>query len=307
MVQLVVVGSVALDSIETPFGRMEWGLGGSATYFSLSASQFTQVGLVAVVGEDFPQSHTGLLSERGVDLSGFVRSPGTTFRWAGRYGFDLNTATTLETQLNVFAAFEPDLPDAYRRAQFVFLANIDPDLQQRVLDQVASPRFVACDTMNFWIEGKREALTRTLGRVDALLINDSEARELAGEWNIVKAIGKIHRMGPGVVVVKRGEYGALMSTADGYFDSPAYPLEGVRDPTGAGDSFAGGFMGYLARRTVVDAGSLRQAVISGSVMASFCVEAFGTRRLERLDPSEIRDRAHRFRNLVDPQPVDTLV
>jgi sugar/nucleoside kinase (ribokinase family) len=307
MMQLIVVGSVALDSIETPFGRLEDGLGGSATFFSLSASHFALVGLVGVVGSDFPENHERILSDAGVDLAGFRRIQGDTFRWTGAYGYDLNVARTLTTELNVFADFDPSLPAEYRKAPFVFLANIDPELQLRVLEQAEQRRFVACDTMNFWIERKRPALLETLRHVDALLINDSEARELAGHWNIVKAISAIHRLGPRVVVVKRGEYGALLSTGNGYFYSPAYPLEEVKDPTGAGDSFAGGFMGYLARRGHVDDGSLRQAVISGSVMASFCVEDFSTRRLERLVAAEIRERARTFRELMDPQPIASLV
>jgi sugar/nucleoside kinase (ribokinase family) len=307
MMQLIVVGSVALDSIQTPFGQIEEGLGGSATFFSLSASHFALVGLVGIVGSDFPAHYESMLAEAGVDLAGFRRVDGDTFRWAGAYGYDLNVARTLNTELNVFANFEPTLPEAYRRAPFVFLANIDPELQLRVLQQAEHRRFVACDTMNFWIEGKRSALLDTLKHVDALLVNDSEARELAGHWNIVKAISGIHRLGPRVVVVKRGEYGALLSTGNGYFFSPAFPLEEVMDPTGAGDSFAGAFMGYLARRGTVDDGALRQAVISGSVMASFCVEDFSTRRLERLGAAEIRERGRLFSDLMDPQPIAALV
>ena len=252
MVQVVVVGSVALDTIESPFGRLEEGLGGSATYFSLASSLLCRVGLVGVVGSDFAEKHTAMLSERNVDMAGFSQVDGSTFRWVGEYGYDLNVAHTLDTQLNVFADFQPDVPAAYRDVPFVFLANIDPELQARVLDQMNAPKFVACDTMNFWISGKREALLKTLARVDALLINDAEARELAGEANIVKAIDGIHKMGPTVVVVKRGEYGALLSTGHGFFYAPAYPLEDVIDPTGAGDSFAGGFMGYIARRGAVE-------------------------------------------------------
>jgi sugar/nucleoside kinase (ribokinase family) len=213
----------------------------------------------------------------------------------------------LDTQLNVFAEFEPKLPDSYRAAPFVFLANIDPILQSNVLEQVGGARFTACDTMNFWISGKPDELRHTLSRADALLLNDSEARELSGEWNIVKAIQRIHDLGPKVVVVKRGEHGAILSTGGRFFFSPAFPLEAVRDPTGAGDSFAGGFMGYLSRRGFVDEWTLRQAMISGSVMASFCVEDFGTNRLASLTPDEIRERARLFRDLTDPMPVDTMV
>lgn len=307
MVQVVVVGSVALDSIETPFGQIEEGVGGSATFFSLSASYFCGVGLVGVVGSDFPDSAANMLSERSVDMSGFTRTDGRTFRWKGRYGHDLNTAETLETQLNVFANFEPDLPPQYRGAPFLFLGNIDPELQLKVLNQVESPRLVACDTMNFWIEGKREALLEVFKRVDAVLINDAEARELANESNIAKAIRAIHRLGPRIVVVKRGEYGALLSSGTSLFYAPAYPLEDVRDPTGAGDSFAGGFMGYLARQQSTNDATLRQAVLSGSVMASYCVEAFGTRRFHELTREEIRRRGGQFRELMNPQPIQELV
>jgi len=307
MVQVVVVGSVALDTIESPFGRLEEGLGGSATYFSLASSLLCRVGLVGVVGSDFPEKHTAMLSERNVDMAGFSQVDGSTFRWVGEYGYDLNVAHTLDTQLNVFADFQPDVPAAYRDVPFVFLANIDPELQARVLDQMNAPKFVACDTMNFWISGKREALLKTLARVDALLINDAEARELAGEANIVKAIDGIHKMGPTVVVVKRGEYGALLSTGHGFFYAPAYPLEDVIDPTGAGDSFAGGFMGYIARRGAVDDGALRQATVMGSVMASFDVEGFGTRRYDSLERGELRTRLSAFKRLMDPQPLDSLI
>jgi sugar/nucleoside kinase (ribokinase family) len=294
---LLVVGSVALDSVETPFGRKEDVLGGSASYFSTAASFFGPVRLVAVVGEDFPDEHVAFLRSRAVDLSGLSRTPGRTFRWKGRYEFDLNQAHTLDTQLNVFAAFSPELPDAYRDSEFVFLGNIDPDLQRRVLDQVRSPRFVACDTMNFWIESKRASLLETLKRVDILLVNDAEARQLAGEHNIVKAAQSILSMGPRRVVVKRGEYGALFFGGDEVFAASAYPLADVFDPTGAGDSFAGGFMGYLARAGRVERGSLRRAIVLGGVLASFAVEEFSLDRLRRLTPAEIRGRYGEFRQL----------
>lgn len=305
-IDVIVVGSIALDTIETPFGRLEEGLGGSATYFSLSASHFCRVGLVGVVGTDFPEAHVEMLGDRGIDLAGFRRVEGETFRWEGEYGYDLNTAKTLDTRLNVFASFQPELPASYRNAPFVFLGNIDPELQGRVLDQVESPRFVACDTMNFWISGKRDALVKTLGRVDALLLNDAEARELAGEPNMVKAIQIIHEMGPHVVVVKRGEYGALLSTADGFFFAPAFPLEQVLDPTGAGDTFAGGFMGYLAARGIVDNKGLRHAIIHGSAMASFDVEDFGPNRFGRLSALEINRRIAAFHRLMDRDPDDAI-
>lgn len=294
---LLVVGSVALDSLETPFGRREEILGGSASYFSVCASFFGPTRMVAVVGEDFPDEHVRFFATRGVDLAGLVRRPGRTFRWKGRYEFDLNTAHTLETQLNVFAEFRPELPAHYRDSEYVFLGNIDPDLQRAVLDQVHAPRFVACDTMNFWISSKRESLLKTLRRVDMLFVNDAEARQLAGEHNVVKAARKILSLGPRAVVVKRGEYGALFFSGDEVFAASAYPLPAVFDPTGAGDSFAGGFMGYVARCRREDHATLRRAIVLGSVLASFAVEQFSLDRLRTLDPSEIRARFAEARQL----------
>jgi sugar/nucleoside kinase (ribokinase family) len=294
---LLAVGSIALDSVETPFGRREEVLGGSATYFSTSASFFGPVRLVATVGEDFPEAHVRFLASRGVDLAGLERRPGRTFRWKGRYEFDLNTAHTLDTQLNVFADFRPELPQAYRDSEYVFLGNIDPDLQRQVLDQVRAPRFVACDTMNFWITSKRDALLRTLQRVDMLLVNDAEARQLAGEHNVVKAARRILSCGPRAVVVKRGEYGALLFSGDHVFAASAYPLAALFDPTGAGDSFAGGFMGYLARARRHDPAVMRRAIVLGSVLASFAVEQFSLERLKTLTHEEIRARFAEFRQL----------
>jgi sugar/nucleoside kinase (ribokinase family) len=294
---LLVVGSVAFDTVRTPFGSGEEVLGGSATYFSMAASFFTSVHLVAAVGEDFKDSDAAPLRERGVDLAGLTRIPGRTFRWEGEYGYDLNTAKTLRTELGVFATFRPKLAEPLRESAFVFLANIDPEIQTEVLDQVTKPRFVACDTMNFWIEGKLEALRKTLSRVDALLINDAEARQLAGEPNLVRAAAAIRRMGPSTVVVKRGEYGAIMFSEEGVFSVPAYPLESVLDPTGAGDSFAGGFMGHLARSGRLTVEGFRQAVVLGSVMASLNVEDFSLRRLARTREDEIRARYRDFQDL----------
>jgi sugar/nucleoside kinase (ribokinase family) len=305
---LLVVGSVALDSVETPFGRREDVLGGSATYFSVCASFFGPVRLVAVVGEDFPDEHVHFLASRGVDLAGLVRRPGRTFRWKGRYDFDLNTAHTLDTQLNVFAEFRPDLPQPYRDARYVFLGNIDPDLQRAVLDQVRAPRFVACDTMNFWITSRRQNLLQTLRRVDMLFVNDAEARQLAEEHNVVKAARRILTFGPRAVVVKRGEYGALFFAGNEVFAASAYPLAALFDPTGAGDSFAGGFMGYLARAGGGDHASMRRAIVVGGVLASFAVEQFGLDRLRTLTPEEIRARYAEFRQLshFDDLEVDIL-
>jgi len=296
--ELLVVGSVALDSVATPFGTVREALGGSATYFSYSASFFTGVRLVATVGDDFPQEHLHLLRARGVDLSGLQVSKGRTFRWAGEYGYDLNEAKTLDTQLNVFADFKPALAPELRRVPYLFLANIDPVLQLDVLRQMAKrPQLVALDTMNFWIRGKREDLVRVLREVDVVTINDGEARQLAGEPNLIRAARAIARMGPKTVVVKRGEYGALMLSDGAFFIAPAYPLDSVYDPTGAGDTFAGGFVGYLAAMDRVDAPTMRRAVVYGSVMASFTVEDFSLNRLARLTSGEIAQRYDAFQDL----------
>jgi sugar/nucleoside kinase (ribokinase family) len=294
---LLVVGSVALDSVETPFGLKEDVLGGSATYFSTSASFFAPTQVVAVVGEDFPQAHLDFLKARGVDLEGVTREKGRTFRWKGRYGFQLNEAETLDTQLNVFQSFSPRLPEKYRDAQYVFLGNIHPELQSQVVDQVKAPKLVAADTMNFWINGSRPALLKTLKRVNLLFVNDGEARQLTGEHNIVRAARAILGMGPQRVVVKRGEYGALLFDQDHIFACPAMPLADVFDPTGAGDTFAGGFMGTLAIASQVDTETLRRAMVMGSVMASFTVEKFSLERLREVTRSEIRARFSDFKRL----------
>jgi len=296
---ILVVGSVAFDSVQTPFGKVEEVLGGSGTYFSTSASFFTDVQLVAVVGEDFPDEHLAFLRSRNVDLEGVKKTPGKTFRWKGRYDYDLNEAHTLETHLNVFETFRPEIPKGYEDAEFVFLANIDPELQLEVLKQVRKPRLVACDTMNFWISGKRDALLRTLQHVDILVINEAEARQLAEEPNLVKAARTILSMGPKTLVIKRGEYGVIMFTEHTVFTAPAYPLETVFDPTGAGDTFAGGFIGYLASTRNCDDASIRQAIVFGSVMASFTVEDFSLNRLRTLDYREIEERFRRFKLLTD--------
>jgi sugar/nucleoside kinase (ribokinase family) len=306
---LLAVGSVALDSVRTPFGTRQEVLGGSATYFSTAASFFGPVRLVAVVGEDFPDEHVAFLQGRGIDLGGLTRRPGRTFRWEGRYDFDLSQAHTLDTQLNVFADFRPELPEAWRDSTHVFLGNIDPDLQRRVLDQVRSPRLVAADTMNFWIEGKRASLLEALKRVDLLFVNDAEARQLAGEHNIVRAARAILSMGPKALVVKRGEYGALAFFGDEIFAATAYPLAELFDPTGAGDSFAGGFMGYLCRSGGLDLPTMRRAMVVGSVIASFTVEKFSLDRLREIGAREIRTRYAEFRRLAhfDDLELDVLV
>jgi sugar/nucleoside kinase (ribokinase family) len=294
---ILVVGSVALDTVRTPFGQADEALGGSATYFSAAASFFADVRLVAVVGEDFPDQHLEFLRSRKVDLGGLRRVPGKTFRWVGEYGFDLNQARTLETQLNVFADFAPQIPEAYRDSDVVFLANIDPDLQREVLRQVRRPALIAADTMNYWIANKAESLRQTLRLVDTLLINDAETRQLADEANLVQAARKILAWGPKSLVIKRGEYGALMVNNGNWFAAPALPLEVVRDPTGAGDCFAGGFVGYLANTMNFDDASVRKAMIMGSVMASFNVEAFSLNRLRTLTYEEIEARYRAFRRL----------
>ncbi|MDA8172889.1 MAG: PfkB family carbohydrate kinase [Nitrospiraceae bacterium] len=295
---ILVVGSVALDTVKTPFGRVEEALGGSATYFSTSASYFTDVQVVAVVGQDFPERHVNFLKTRRVDLKGLERVPGgRTFRWEGFYDYDLNKAHTLKTELGVFETFHPEIPQEYRDAQVVFLANIDPVLQKNILAQVKAPRLVAADTMNFWIASKRAELLETLKLVDILTINDAETRELAGEPNLVKAARKIIGMGPKTLIIKRGEYGVLMFNGGSTFSAPAYPLESVFDPTGAGDTFAGGFMGYIASIMDWKDGNLRKALVMGSVMASFAVEDFSLGGISSLDYPEIEKRFREFKRL----------
>lgn len=296
---LLAVGTLAFDSVETPFGTRQDVLGGSASFLSVAASYFCPVRMLGVVGDDFPAPHLDFFRSRGIDLTGVTKLGGKTFRWRGRYDHNLNVAHTLETQLNVLADFNADLPESHRNCEFVVLGNIDPSLQIRVLDQVKNPRFVACDTMNYWINtpAYRAKLMEALQRVDVLSINDGEARLLSGEHNLVKASNVIRRMGPKNLVVKRGEHGALLFTAEGIFAAPAYPLEEVLDPTGAGDSFAGGMMGFLAKRNAIDSASLKQAVIMGSVIASFAVEDFSVDRLRRLTPDEIRLRFSEYKAL----------
>lgn len=294
---VVVVGTVAFDSIETPSGRVERAIGGSATYFSLAASNFTPVRLVAVVGEDFGAEHRSILLERSVDLEGLiVARGGKTFFWAGRYGEDPNERETLCTDLNCFAEFRPELPPAYRSSKWLFLGNIDPDIQRSVLDQAEGHPFVGCDTMNFWIERKPGSLDSVLRRVDVIFVNDGEARQLTGRTNVVRAAQDILEMGPRAVVVKKGEHGAFLFTKEFRFFAPAYPLQEVLDPTGAGDSFAGGFMGYLAGTGALDERHLRRAMLYGTITASFACEAFSVERLRHVTEAHI---ATRFGELVD--------
>jgi sugar/nucleoside kinase (ribokinase family) len=294
---ILCVGSVALDSVETPFGKAERVLGGSAVFFSAAATFFAPVRMVGVVGDDYPHGKLGFLADRGADLSGIETRPGESFFWAGRYHYDLNARDTLETRLGVFADFRPRIPESFRDSRHVFLGNIDPQLQHEVLDQVAKPDVVACDTMNYWIEGSRKELLSLLERVDILLVNDGEARQLADEPNLLRASRWIRDRGPQIIVVKKGEHGAILF-ADGWvFFTPGYPLEIAFDPTGAGDAFAGGFMGYVAQTGSLAAEDLRRAMVFGSVMGSYAVEDFSIDRFRRLDPADITGRAGEFREM----------
>jgi len=298
-VSVLVVGSVALDTIATPFGSVQEVVGGSATYISAAASYFVSpVRLVGVVGGDFPPKGLAFLEERGIDLEGLeVIADGKTFRWSGRYHYDLNMRDTLATDLNVFEKFDPKIPERHRKIRSVCLGNIDPVLQRRVLQQMDGPRIVVCDTMNYWIEGKREELEKTLTMINILILNDSEARLLSKEPNLIKGAKVIRSMGPTVVIIKKGEHGALLLTDSMVFSAPAYPMENIFDPTGAGDSFAGGFIGWLARTEDMSEENLKRAVIYGSTLASFCVEKFGVAGLADLTYLRIQDRFREFREL----------
>ncbi len=300
---LLVVGSVALDSVKTPFGEEKNILGGSAIHFSASASFFTPLAVVGVVGKDFPFEEIEFLKKRGVDLSGIEVQEGKTFHWEGEYGFDLNVAKTLKTDLNVFADFSPKIPEAFRQKEFLFLANIHPRLQLKVLEQVRRPKWVALDTMNFWIGGEPKALREVISKVDLVIINEGEARQLTGESSLVKAARKVQGWlstdsgGNGIVVIKQGEYGALLFHGKEIFSAPGLPLESVKDPTGAGDSFAGGFLGFIASKKDLGKETLKQAVIVGSAMASLNVEEFSCRRLKTLTRDEIQTRIGEFETL----------
>lgn len=295
---VLVVGSVALDSVETPFGKADEVLGGSANYFAASASHQTSVQLVGVVGSDYPMEKLETLKARGVDFAGLERAEGESFRWRGRYRHDLNSAETLETRLGVFSHFKPKIPTQFKSAEYVFLANIDPRLQIDVLSQVERPKLVACDTMNFWIESRRPDLLTLLGKVDLITLNDAEARQLTEQANLVHAARWILERGPKTVLIKKGEHGAFMFTKDSVFFAPAYPLESVFDPTGAGDSFAGGFMGWLARTGDLSEANMRRAVVVGSAMGSFVVEGFSIKRLLEVSREDIESRVQDFHHLV---------
>ena len=295
---LLVVGSIALDSVETPFGSTSDAVGGSAVFFSYAASLLHAVSAVGVVGRDFPTAELDRLAERGVDLAGVETATGESFRWRGRYSYDLQGRETLETRLGVFADFQPRIPEGFRDAKYVFLGNIDPELQLSVLDQIASPTLVACDTMNYWIESKRGVLLDLIKRIDVLMVNDSEARELSGDWNVYRAARWIAERGPRMVVVKQGVYGAILIRDDRIFYIPAYPLEDVFDPTGAGDAFAGGFMGHLARSGDIGEANLRRAMVYGAAMGSFAVEAFSVGQFATIGPAEVTARVRAFADLV---------
>ncbi len=296
---VLVVGTVAFDSIETPSGSAERILGGSASYFALGASFFAPVRVVGVIGQDFPQDYLDLFTERNIDIAGIKREAGDTFHWRGRYHEDINQRDTVELHLNVLAGYEPQLPENYRDAEFVFLGNIDPLMQIEVLNQIRNLKLVVCDTMDHWIRESQENLKKVLKRIEMLVINDSEARLLSGYDNIVKAARAILRMGPKMVLIKRGEYGVLQFSDSSVFATPAYPLEEVFDPTGAGDSFAGGLMGHLARTGDTSERGLRRAIVYGSVVASFTVEDFGVKRLTDVSLPEIEERYQRFVQLTD--------
>jgi sugar/nucleoside kinase (ribokinase family) len=290
---LAVVGSVALDTVDTPAGKNEEGLGGAATFASIAASNYTDVSLVGVVGTDFPPEHIQLLKSKGIDLDGLEHAEGKTFRWTGHYHDDINLRDTLDTQLNVFEHFHPKLPDAAREADYLFLGNIHPALQMEVLEQ-SSSKFVALDTMNLWIDITKDDLIKVLGKIDALIINDEEVFDLTGERNLVKGARLIQKLGPRIVAPKKGEHGCLLFVDDRIFSAPALPMEQVADPTGAGDTFAGGFMGYIAHQGTTDFETLRRAVIHGSVLASFTCEKFGVDRLAEVGQKEIEARYAEF-------------
>ena len=296
---LLAVGSVAFDDLKTPGGSRDNLMGGSATYFTLSASHFVPTQLVAVVGLDFKPEHRAVFEGRPIDLEGLEQKPGRSFRWKGSYGDELNEAITLDTQLNVFADFHPHLPETFRQSRYLFLGNIEPSLQLDVVHQMARrPRWVALDTMNYWIRGSRQELASTLKEVDILLVNEMEVRELTSEHNLLKAYRQVLNLGPKVLVIKRGEYGSVLMTGDCVFSAPAYPLEDIVDPTGAGDTFAGGFLGKLAQLGRMDLPALKNAVITGTVMASFTVEQFGIGRLETVQKKDLDDRSKAFSDMI---------
>jgi sugar/nucleoside kinase (ribokinase family) len=303
MGKILVVGSLAYDSVKTPSGEVSAALGGSANYFGLSASLFAPVRVVGVVGEDYQQEHSDMLTNRGVDISGVQKVSGKTFHWEGEYSGDMNEAKTLKTDLNVFADFHPRLPESYKDSEYVFLANIDPVLQLDVLNQVTRPKLIAADTMNFWIQSKKSDLINLISKLDVLIVNEGEAKQLTGTNNTILACELIHEMGPKAVVVKRGEYGFILYTENDYFALPAFPVKNVVDPTGAGDSFAGGFMGYLAKHDLsLTTQALKQACVYGSLVASFTVQDFSVTQLKALDEHKLEKRYLDFKKVVSINP-----
>ena len=297
MVDVIMVGTVALDSVRTPFGEVLETLGGSAVYASVAANTFAKVGLVGVVGKDFPRKHLDFLKKKGIDLDGLEIAQGDTFRWKGYYEYDMNQAHTLDTRLNVLSTFDPTLPKAYRNAQYVFLANTDPEIQMNVYNQIKKPKLVMLDTMNFWIENKKEALKEIIGKVDVMLTNDAEARQFFGTPNLIKAGRAFLDMGPKAVIIKKGEHGAILFTGDQCFVAPAYPLENLVDPTGAGDSFAGGFIGWLAKTDDVSPRNMRKAVVFGSIIASYNAEDFSLNKLKTITRDDIFNRYMMFQDI----------
>lgn len=294
---MLVVGTVALDTVQTPFGKATNVLGGSATYSAVSAGFFTKVKLVGVVGDDFPQKYTSKLTSKGIDIKGLEVKQGKTFHWSGRYTYDLNNPQTLKTELNLLSSFDPQLPTSYKNEKFIFLANIDPNIQLKVLKQLNSPELVIADTMNYWIEHRRKALKNVAKKIDILILNDAEAREFSQEVNLIKAAKMLLAQGPRLVIIKRGEYGCSLFSQTFAFYVPAYLLETIADPTGAGDTFAGGFLGYLASAPKINESALRKAVVFGTIMASYTVENFSLNRLFRLNKNDIENRFREFQHL----------
>jgi sugar/nucleoside kinase (ribokinase family) len=299
---LLVVGSVALDTVETPFGKTSEALGGSAVFFSCAASLLHPVQVVGVVGRDYPMGELTRIAARGIDLRGVTVADGESFRWSGVYGFDLSSRKTLETRLGVFANFKPQIPPEFRSSEYVFLGNIDPELQLDVLNQVTKPEFVVCDTMNYWIESKRTALMKLLERVDCLMVNDAEIRELSGDWHIHRAARWVIERGPKYVVIKQGEHGAILVGEGKTFYVPAYPLEDVFDPTGAGDAFAGGFMAHIARTRSLSNLNLRLAMVYGSALGGFAVERFSVQRFDEISLGLVMKRVQEYKDLVHFEP-----
>jgi len=298
MVDVVISGTVALDSIKTPFGEVKEVLGGSAVYSSVAANEFARAGIVSVIGKDFPKKYLNLLNTMGIDTQGIDVKKGDTFRWAGYYEYDMNQAHTLDTKLNVLSAFDPELPDSYRQADYLFLGNTDPEVQMKVYRQMKKPRLVMMDTMNFWIENKKEALTKMIEKSDVIVVNDAEARQYFETPNLVQAGHSFLNMGPKAVIVKKGEHGALMFTDGACFSAPAFPLEKLVDPTGAGDSFAGGFIGWLARTGDISPRNMRKAIIFGSAIASFNAEDFSLNKLKSITRDDIFNRYMMFQDIV---------